>query len=186
MDYNSSFSVLISCYNNDSPLYLDLAIKSIFHSSIIPDEVLLVVDGPISDSLNNVIVENCKNFSQLKTLRLIKNVGLGCALREGLKMCSNELVARMDSDDINNFYRFEKLLLEFEKNSKLVLCGTFIEEFDDFSERKMIRSVPLTQKSIYNFSKLRNPFNHVSVMFKKSVVSLVGSIENVLYLEDYF
>ena len=51
----------------------------------------------------------------IKIVRLPQNQGLGPALAEGIRHCSWELVARMDTDDISRRDRFEKQLAEFEK-----------------------------------------------------------------------
>ncbi|MFR6708672.1 MAG: glycosyltransferase [Bacteroides stercoris] len=83
---------------------------SLFSQTVCPDEVILVKDGPIGDELDNVIDSYVTRYPYLKVLSLVTNRGLGKALNEGLKYCSHELVARMDTDDIAMPERFEKQL----------------------------------------------------------------------------
>lgn len=51
-----SFSVAMSVYKNDNPAWFDRALQSVvIDQTIKPSEVVLVVDGPISDELDNVV-----------------------------------------------------------------------------------------------------------------------------------
>lgn len=181
-----NFSVIISCYKDDYYKHFEEAINSIYHSSILPSEVILVVDGPISGNLSKSVNYLSNKFKTLKIFRKKNNQGLGKALKFALKQANYDLVARMDSDDINQFYRFEFLLNEFIKDKSLDVCGTFIEEFEDNSNYKLVRKVPLSLKDIKSFSKFRNPLNHVTVMFKKKSVLKAGGYKHMLYFEDYY
>ena len=183
---NQKFSVLMSCYKNDNPEHLKIAIESIFNSSVLPDQYVIVVDGPVSIDIDIVLGSCVKKFPVIELHRLTENHGLGYALNFGLNKCKNRLVARMDSDDINCYNRFKRLLEEFRINSNLAVCGTFIEEFVDGSSKKYIRRVPLMKKDIFTRGKYRNPLNHVSVMFNKSKIIEVGSYESVPFFEDYY
>jgi glycosyltransferase involved in cell wall biosynthesis len=49
---------------------------------------------------------------------------LGKALNEGLKHCSYDIVARMDTDDIAKPDRFEKQKRHFETRTLLIKAGT--------------------------------------------------------------
>ena len=180
------FSVLMACYKNDNPQHLKIAIDSVFDSSILPNELIIVVDGPVPNQIEIILENCCDNFQQIELIRLPKNVGLGVALNFGLNKCSHNLIARMDADDINCYNRFKNLLYEFENDSDLVICGTFIEEFIEDSNIKLIRKVPLSKKNIISRGKFRNPFNHVTVMFDKLKIIEVGSYENVPFFEDYY
>ena len=92
-------------------------------------------------------------------------------MNEGLKKARNELVARMDSDDICKPNRCEKQLKEFEKDKELSICGCNIDEFKgDISNITGQRVVPEKNEDIYNFGKRRSPFNHPTVIYKKSKV----------------
>lgn len=182
------FSVLMSVYNKENPEWLIIALDSVFNQTIVPSEVILIQDGPLTIELNRVIDNFCRKYPTVfKTYRIDKNVGLGKALNYGLSKCSNDLVARMDTDDIAKSNRFELQLEKFEKNNDLVICGGQIEEFDDNVDNITgIRAVPLKHKDIISFSKSRNPFNHMTVMFKKSVIESVGGYQHMMYFEDYW
>ena len=92
------YSVLMSLYKKEHPEYLRLALDSMINQTVRPDEIVLVEDGPLTDELY-AVVEEYKPHLHIVINK--KNLGLGLALNEGLKACSNELVARMDTDDIS-------------------------------------------------------------------------------------
>ena len=113
-------------------------------------------------------------------------MGLGKALDKGLEVCRNDLVARMDADDISLPSRCEKLLDLFEKNPKLGLAGTNIDEFyDDPLNIVSSRKVPCDNESIRKFMRRRSPFNHPTVMFKKSEVLRCGGYGKMKRKQDF-
>ena len=125
------FSVILSIYYKESPLFLRESLDSLFSQTVCPDEVILVKDGPIGDELDNVIDSYVTRYPYLKVLSLVTNRGLGKALNEGLKYCSHELVARMDTDDIAMPERFEKQLAVFKKYPDIDVVGAWINEFEE-------------------------------------------------------
>lgn len=155
--------------------------------TIRPDEIVLVEDGPLTDELYEEIDKwKVKIGESFKTVPLEKNIGLGDALNAGLKHCSYELIARMDTDDISLPNRFSEQIKIFDKND-VDLCGSWIDEFDD-NERTIIssRKVPEYNMEIIKFSKMRNPVNHPSVMFKKQSVINAGNYKKMYSFEDYY
>lgn len=183
-----NFSVLMSVYYKEDSEYLDTALNSIFQQTVVPSEVVIVKDGKLTNELDAVIDLYERRFSkQIKILSLPQNVGLGQALNIGLKACTNELVARMDSDDINILDRFERQLMIFEKDSKIDVVGGWVSEFIDVPQNIVsVRKLPEYQKDILKYSKKRSPLNHVSVMFKKSTVLKAGSYQHFPLMEDYY
>ena len=170
------YSVLMSVYNKEKPSYLRESIDSMVSQTEKPDEIIIVKDGPLDKELDDVIKEYKDKRPELFViLELPENKGLGNALNKGLEISKNELVARMDTDDISLPDRCKKQLMEFEKNKNLCIVGTQINEFID-QPTEIIRSrvVPLTYDDILEFSKRRSPFNHPTVMYKKTKVLELG------------
>ncbi|WP_286755091.1 glycosyltransferase [Roseivirga sp. UBA838] len=178
----------MSCYKMDDPVLLKRAISSVYDSSVLPTEFVLVEDGVLTSELDKVIEEARAMYTSLKVLKLPENLGLGIALNAGLKYCTNELVARMDSDDLNIPSRFELQLKKFEEVPELDVVGGLIQEFDteEGDTLRKNRLVPECHADILTYSMTRNPVNHVTVMFKKSKVLDVGSYEDFPLFEDYF
>jgi glycosyltransferase involved in cell wall biosynthesis len=182
----NSFSVLLSVYYQENPLYFRVSLDSIFNQTVLPTEIVLVKDGPLTSELDTVIEEYKLKYPILKILPLIKNVGLGKALNEGLKYCSYDWVARMDSDDICFPYRFEKQLQFLSESSDIAVFGTSMDEFIlQPGDIESNRSLPTTHSELKLFAKKRNPFNHPTVMFNKKIIENVGSYQKVPLFEDY-
>ena len=182
-----NFSVLISSYCKDDPAELALALKSIWDDQISkPDEIVIVKDGPLSEQLDAVIDDFTKS-APVKIVPLPENRGLGLALAEGIAHCSFEYIARMDGDDISVPERFAKQVAFMEQNPGIAICGGVIREFVDSPGNVVgTRSLPLSDKEIRTFCKWRSPFNHVTVMFRKSAVLEAGNYQHFLSYEDYW
>lgn len=182
------YSVLMSVYHKERPEYLKQAIESIQVQSLSTNDFVLVCDGPLNDELDAVIqTKQLEMGENLNVVRLAKNGGLGNALNEGTKHCKNELVARMDSDDIAYPDRCEKQIAVFNTHSEVSICSGIVEEFTtDPNTVDTKRVPPETNAEIVEFAKKRNPFNHPCVMYKKSAVEAVGSYQDFYLLEDYY
>ncbi len=182
------FSVATSVYKNDNPEFVDRAFHSITTlQTVKPSEIVLVVDGPISEELNAVILKHEASYENFKVIRLEKNGGLGNALRLAVENASFDLIARMDSDDISLPTRFEEQLSFFKVNSETDIVGGDISEFVSAEENIVAyRRVPKTDKEIKEYMRVRCPFNHVSVMYKKSAVQKAGGYLDLFWNEDYY
>lgn len=182
------YSVLMSVYHKERPEYLKQAIESIQVQSLSTNDFVLVCDGPLNDELDAVIqTKQLEMGENLNVVRLAKNGGLGNALNEGIKHCKNELVARMDSDDIAYPDRCEKQIAVFNTHSEVSICSGIVEEFTtDPNTVDTKRVPPETNAEIVEFAKKRSPFNHPCVMYKKSAVEAVGSYQDFYLLEDYY
>lgn len=178
-------SVLMSLYAKESPAYLIQALVSLVESTVAPDEVVMVLDGPIGDALAEVLARYREKLP-LREVPLPHNVGLGPALNAGLAACSNEWVARFDTDDINEPDRFSKQLVFIEAHPDVDIIGGAIAEFDiDPMKPTAVRKVPERHEGIVQFAHKRNPFNHMTVMYRKSVVQACGGYRNEHLYEDY-
>jgi len=183
MDY----SVLMSVYFKEKPGNLSAAMRSIFDQTVKTNDFVLVCDGPLNNELDEVILGMCAVHPELHVIRLDKNGGLGNALNIGIKYCKNELVARMDSDDISRPDRCERQLSVFSSNPEVSICSGIVEEFAESTELiEARRVVPEKQEEIEAFAKKRNPFNHPCVMYKKSSVEAAGGYQDFYLLEDYY
>lgn len=161
------YSVLMSLYKKEKPEYLRLALDSMLNQTVVPDEIVLVEDGPLTDELYSVL----DDYPMLKRIKNETNLGLGLALNVGLKECRNELVARMDTDDCSKPERCEKQLERFLEKPYLAIVGSHIDEFiGNPSNVISQRIVPVTSEEIYEFAKKRSAFNHPAVMYSKTAV----------------
>lgn len=183
------FSVLMSVYTKETPTRLEECLRSITaEQTVLPNEVVIVEDGKLTNELYTVLEKIEKEYPRiLKRIPLKENVGLGKALSIGVQACSYPLIARMDTDDVAVSQRFEKQLLEFKNNPELGLLGSSIAEFEgDISNVVASRTVPLEHDDIIKHAKRRNPFNHMTVMYKKAEVIQAGNYQHLNGFEDYY
>lgn len=182
------YSVLMSLYLKEKPEYLDQAIESMVNQTLKPDEIVIVKDGLITNELQNVLEKYSYKYPDLfHIVGYEDNRGLGYALNYGLKYCKNELVARMDTDDIAVIDRCEKQVAFMNQNPSIAIVGGEIEEFMVDTENCVgKRLVPCSDSEIKEYMKKRCPFNHMTVMFKKTEIIEAGSYKDWHYNEDYY
>jgi len=182
------FSVLLSLYIKEKPEYLDEALSSVFEQTLPPNEVVLVLDGAITEELQAVVDRFKSQYPNVfKVVPLPENVGLGPALNEGLKHCSHELVARMDTDDVCKPHRFEKQVEVFAIHPELAVVGSWVDEFSGSTDNVISqRRLPETHEKLRVFAQRRSPLNHPSVMFRKKAVEAVGGYLPFYLFEDYY
>ena len=188
MKETRDFSVLMSVYSKEKPEYLERALRSITDDQdLLPSEIVLVEDGPLSNELYSTIAKYLSKYKDiLKIVKLDENRGLGNALRIGLTHCTNEIVARMDSDDISLPWRFRVQYNFFIEHNFDVVGANILEFEGDENNVVGMRKVPELHDDIVAYSKRRNPMNHPAVMFKKGSVLNVGSYEEIKGFEDYY
>lgn len=179
-----NFSVLMSIYKKENASYLDECFKSLVSQSVQPSEIVLVEDGELTESLHAVI-EHYSLLLSIKSVKLEKNRGLAVSLNTGLNHCSNELVARMDTDDISLPRRFERQVGYMQDNPSIDVASAWIEERDVGMEQAgFLKKLPLDHVEIRKFSRRRNPINHPVSIFRKSAVLAVGGYP-LVFPEDY-
>lgn len=179
------FSVLMSLYTKETPGNLEQCFESLFNQTYQANEIIVVLDGPINEQLHSVI-NKWAEFLPLHIVPLPNNVGLGNALNIGMKSCNHALIARMDTDDICVPNRFELQIRKFSESPKLCILGGAISEFEnDINISTGVRKVPETHVDILKYAVLKNPFNHMTVMFKKDEIMSVGGYMHHHFMEDY-
>lgn len=182
-----NYSVLMSVYSKENPGFLKTALNSILNQTLPTNDFVIVRDGSLPDSLNEVLDEAVKKYPELvHVYGYEKNEGLGYALNFGLPYCRNDIVLRMDSDDFSFPNRAEIQVEKFVEDG-VDLSSSQILLFDSDPYKSIgERVVPLTTEEIKRFSQSRSPFNHPSVIFSKAKVMEAGGYKPLLYKEDYF
>lgn len=179
------FSVLMSVYKKEKPEYLQEAMESVFNQSLVPDEVVLMEDGPLTEGLEQAISELKKKHPQIVTYSFEENVQLGRALAKGVELCSHELIARMDTDDIAVYDRFRHEYDYMTAHPTVAVCGGWMQEFNDEGTYSRRKQMPQSNEEIRRYGKYRNPVNHMTVMFRKQAVLTAGNYRHMPLLEDY-
>lgn len=169
------FSVLMSLYHRERTGYLKESLDSIFQNTVQPDQVVLVLDGPVGDDLLAVVNEYKVRYSALDVYPQEVNSGLSTALNIGLNKCRNDIVFRMDTDDVCYPNRFERILHEYSEHPELEIVGSGSITIDESGNKgNRVARHPLTQEEIYK-KVWMCPFGHPTVSFRKNAILRVGS-----------
>lgn len=179
-----NFSVLIALYEKEKPEFWRACLQSLADQKLPANEIIVVYDGPIPETLHQVT----QSFAHLpiKIHQLPHNMGLARALNRGWKQCAYEWIFRMDSDDIAAPQRFEKQCYFIQNHPQIGLLGGQIAEFEHtINDIQQSRFVPTQHSDIVEFSKRRNPFNHMTIAYRKTNLALLGGYHDHPYMEDY-
>ena len=183
MNSTAEFSVLIPVYKNDALKHFKAAIKSIYEDQKVkPSQIVISIDGPLPEKLREYL-QQLEREPIFTCVWSDVNNGLGIALNKGLEYCRYDIVSRMDSDDVAYPTRFEKQLKLIESND---LISSNLAEFSESIEKVESYRKAMTKDLISQKYWLRNPFNHPSVMFRKSVVLSAGGYVHMPFFEDWY
>lgn len=179
------FSVAMCVYGGDNPRWFDIAVKSVINQTVKPDEIVLVVDGPVPEQLD-IIIKKYEASPLFKIIRLKENEGHGNARRCSLSNVSNDIVALMDADDICLPDRFENQIEYFKNNDVDIVGGDIAEFIGNEDNIVAYRTLPTSDEEIKQDMKKRCAFNQVTVMFKKEAYEKAGCFIDWYCEEDYY
>jgi glycosyltransferase involved in cell wall biosynthesis len=181
----SDYSVILPVYKNDKPEFFRRAIDSILNQTIKSNDIIIICDGRIPSELDK-LVTNYGKEPNVNVIRIEQPLGLWNAINVGIKNSKNELIARMDSDDISVSNRAALQLAAFDDDAALSIVGGQIAEFENSPDNVIAyRKVPTNHDDIVRFSKRRSPFNHPTVMYKKSCLLQLAGYNRLSKTEDY-
>jgi hypothetical protein len=176
-----NFSLCICIYEKDTLTNIKLVFRGIFRNTILPNEILILENGPLNFDLSNYL----KNTNYPKIFKIIKlqfNIGLARGFNLLARQCINEWIIKQDADDFSYKTRFAKLMKKAEEG--YTLCGSFMQERYD-NNSKFKRSVPINFLEIKNKIKYRNPFNNPTMLINKKIFNKLLGFPSINYKEDY-
>ena len=120
---NDKVSILISSYNTNASYVKDCLDSIKNQIGYIFFEIIWINDG--SDKLHTTLLKKML-YEFENTTRFVKviyeendgNKGIGYTLNKGVNMCTNEIIIKMDSDDIMVPDRIQKAINFYETKSK--------------------------------------------------------------------
>ena len=176
------YSVFINVCAGDTADGFSRAFQSIKEQIPPPDQIVVCADDLCGELLEKV--RACEGLADI--IYISSNGDHAKARNAALSMCRNEIVGVMDADDVALKGRF-KTLLEIMYSSNAHVVGGAIREFDKISGKRLnVRSLPKTDSEIKKYLKKRCPFNHMTVIYKKSAVQKCGGYRSLYCNEDYF
>jgi len=177
---------LISVYINDNFEDFKIAINSCINQTVLVNKIIIVFDGDVKENISNYCNNIITHQIDIEIVKCKNNVGLGAALNKGFEVIKEDIVIRMDSDDISRKNRVEEIINFFNKHPNIGIVGSYISEFNEtLGDMSKIREVPLNSIKILNQLKFSCPFNHVSVAFKFNLLPSNPYETSYYRLEDY-
>ncbi len=176
----------MTIYKKDDPEFARVGIDSMLAQTYRTDDFVLICDGEMTQELDAVIDGYESEHPDIfRVIRLPQNIGLGAALRQGVPLCKNELIARMDNDDIAKPERCEREVTYLLEHPDCALVGAHMNEFDTDPENPIReKRVPVGFEQIKKYARRRNPFNHSTVMFRKTAVLGAGNYSEMRTNQD--
>lgn len=179
---NNNVSILMPCYNANAS-FLKETLESIKNQlGYLNINLVCMNDG--SDSLHTTILKKMLQQFQ-NTTRWIKvcyhenekNLGIGPTLHNGVLLCPDEIIFRMDSDDIMFPERIIKQLEFMDKTPECVLCGAQIQFLSGNTLRDKTNHSTLTLNE-YKKNPKHWIMNHPTFCFRKSKIIEAGNYNN--------
>jgi glycosyltransferase involved in cell wall biosynthesis len=188
MDINTTVSALITTYKGENPNHLLASLQSLKNQSLSPDQIVLVIDGPIHPAQQDVInhfaaITDGPAFS---VIAMPENGGLAKALNHGLAACTGDYIMRMDSDDISLSDRLALEKLYLDMHPEIDLVASWSSEFIDEDHDLRLKTSPTEHDAIVEALRWRNVIAHPTILIRKTVLQNLGGYrETVGLLEDY-
>lgn len=182
----TNLTVLMTVYHRVAPNQLDTALQSLWDQTRPAAHVIVVIDGPIGQELDRVVVKHEQAHSEMTVLRCAENGGSGVASQAGLQLVETPWVARLDADDIARADRFEKQWEALAAKPELDVLGSAMAEFEGTPDNVVrVRTLPQTHAEIARYIKINSPVNNPSSMLRTAKVREVGGYRDIRLMEDY-
>lgn len=175
-------SVLMCVCRKDDPHYFHEAMRSVWTDQTLkPDEIVLVQDGSVGEELGGVIgFWEHKLDKKLKLIINDKNMGLTKSLNKGLRVVSEEYIARMDADDISMPERFQRQVDYMQKHTDIAVVGGSIQEFNAANDCVNVRYYPEMNENVIKYICKASPCAHPATMIRREVFD-----KGIIYDENY-
>lgn len=180
MTLTSSF--LFCIHNGTRDVELQKTVDDIYSLDFEFEEIMVVVDGPVSIQLNDILTSLDK-LDCVCIHRLSENCGFGYSLNIGLRRLKSDLVFRHDPDDEFFDDRFNAQLSFMHDHEEIDVCGGWAEVASPSKNR--IVSQPQSHKEILDRMRLRNPLIHSTVVFRRQAIIEVGGYPPFRKCQDY-
>jgi glycosyltransferase involved in cell wall biosynthesis len=182
--FPGGFSILMAVCDRDDPALFAKAVASVFDNDLQPDQMVLVVDGPIHSALDHQVMAAGSDYA-LEVIRLAKREGLAAALNAGLAHIRTAWIVRADADDYNLPQRFRSLAELIRSEPALDLVGSTVLELERDGTPVSLREVPSQHGDILSLITRRNPFNHMTIACRRALVESCGRYPDIYGREDY-
>lgn len=178
-------SVLITTFNASK--FIRKVLDSIIQQTYKKIQIVIIDDQSTDDTVEKIENFISENNEATITFAINPQKGRGKALNYGISLCKGSLIAINDSDDFSLPSRIETQVDFLNNNPEYGLVGTYSSvinlETGEVFDNSFLR--PVENSDIRKFFVYGQPIQHVTAMFRKSLVEAVGGYnENISFLFD--
>ena len=172
----------MSVYNGAR--FLREAIASVLGQTFSGFEFIVIDDGS-TDETPRILGGYAD--PRIRVLKNERNRGLAASLNRALEVCSGELIARQDADDVSELTRLQRQVEFLNSHPEISLLGCAATRIDERGRFLGIMDRPTRHEDIRGFAEdMSNPFVHGSVMFRRRCIQVVGEYDTRFRLtQDY-
>ncbi|MBQ4058651.1 MAG: glycosyltransferase [Lachnospiraceae bacterium] len=189
-------SVVIPLYNHEK--FIAEAIESVLNQTYISLELIIIDDGSKDKS-----VQIAKKYLNDERVQLIEqeNAGAHMAINRGLEMAKGDYLAILNSDDVYEDNRFEKMITYMEAHKEVGFLCSYITVIDDKGKELGVKEgwrnmepwqIPhpeLSFKATDDFKKNLLMTNFTSTtsnfLFTRELYQKIGGMRNLRFAHDW-
>lgn len=184
-----SISLLMSTGGDETAAGLEKSLDSLRAQTLPPDQIVLVVDGPV-DSAREALIERFgllyeSGPTTFTLLRLPRSQGFVSAMNAGLELCRGAYTMRMDGGDVNLPDRIAVKASYLRDHPDTDFVSSWTEESFDDGRPSSLRTSPVTHEAILQALRWRNVIVHPTICVRTELLRAVGGYRNRFGLPDY-
>lgn len=185
-------AVMMSVYKGDRLGFLIDACDSVLNAAHKNIEFHISVDGPVSDDVRHYLKRlEFDGRERISVGFYDENMGLAFRLNQLIEISLKgdaDFFARMDADDISHPLRFSEQIEYLKRYPDVDVLGTGHVEIDENNIKQYEKIMPESHDELLRNIIKRCPFNHPTVMFRRSVFERTAtrykpSLQNT---QDYY
>ena len=151
-----------------------------------PDFELLILDDASADRSAALAGEYARRDSRVAVILHERNVGLASTLNEGLERARNELVLRMDQDDVSLPARLRIQSAYLDAHPAVAVAGSWVFHMGARPQADRLVELPTTPREVARMLHRQNCLYHPSVALRRSLVLDAGGYRgDFRNAEDY-
>lgn len=172
-------SIVTVCYNSEKTI--QKTFESILEQSY-EDYEYIVVDGKSTDNTLKIIKEYEQKFGTKMKWLSEKDSGIYDAMNKGIKICTGDIIAILNSDDYYLKNTLEDIQNFFEKNEEKIVSG----EIEIIDNNDNILKKYCNNDNYIKDLKKRMCINHPATFIKKEIYEKEGSFDTTFRIAgDY-
>lgn len=185
-----SVSVLMSTYAGETAANLEASLASLRSQTVAPDQIVLVVDGPVDGGQEAVIARYeaiCESSpTRFLPVRLPRNEGLAGAMNAGLACCTGDCIMRMDSDDLCLPDRVAVQIAYMRAHPEVGCVSSWAEEFFEDGSPASLKISSVSHDAVVRALRWRNVLVHPTICVRAPLLGAAGGYRTRFgLLEDY-